>query len=470
MAVWPVLESSPNFFSAGVQLSEGIPLLLLANWVVSVAIVAGKLLQQLLFGELRLLEIEHIYERSRFEVVNSLIALTMFSNDWLLVPGILTLVLLFVKVFHWLLTDRFEAVFQRATTMRDVLLTRNSATLLVLLYTDFTMVYSCAEYTFGNNPDVYFAFGFEFAVLFLDLLNLTGKLLLNTWEVQYLSAHPQEEAMDSKNFYMKLLKLAYTSSSLLIHFFLLFTFLGPYRFPIYLFKDIIFNSLGLIKQFKELRMYLKTAKELDSRLLDATEADLGEENNLCIICRDDMTTEGVNRGERLYPKKLPCGHIIHMGCLKGWLEISQVCPLCRGAVFTEYQQANVPAMQPPNGGNQNDAANIANDNDDPPHGAELFQAPEPQVPEPWSREAQAPRAASPHAATSLPTSESTNILSVSHNALVPPDWTLFKLTGDNDNYRVQLSPGQDARLTRVNQEPRVAPVVRFENGDIPSSS
>jgi E3 ubiquitin-protein ligase synoviolin len=465
MAVWPVLESSPNFFSAGVQLSEGLPLLLLANWAIAMGMVIAKLLQQILFGELRLLEVEHIYERSRFEVVNSLIALTMFSNDWLLIPGILTLILLFVKLFHWLLSDRFESIFQRATVPRDVLLTRNTVTLLILLYTDFTMVYSCAEYTFGNNPDVYFAFGFEFVLLFLELFSLTVKIGLNTWELHHLSKNPQEESMEAKNFYMKLLKLTHTALSLSVHTFLLFTFLRPYRFPIYLFKDIFMNSMGLVKQINELRNYLKTARELDAKLPDATEDDINEDNNLCIICRDDMTTEGLTKGQRLHPKKLPCSHIIHMGCLKGWLEISQVCPMCRAPVFNNTTSLNMQRQeqQPqeaPQQNPQNNADPILHGIAEAPiaphlphvsHDPEFFQA-HPQAQTQTQVQQQAQQVSS----------EAEDILTLAHNSLIPPDWTLFKLSNREDNqFELHLSPTTTATITKVDQEPTVASLLRF---------
>ncbi|ONH67678.1 ERAD-associated E3 ubiquitin-protein ligase HRD1 [Cyberlindnera fabianii] len=304
LTVYPIIEKSPTFFAAGVQLSEGVSMIVLANWLVAVAIVIGKVIQTVLFGELRLIEIEHIYERSRFTALNSLFTLAMFSSESLLVPGFLTLILLFIKVFHWILKDRYEFVFQHATRPSDIILTRNTVALGVFLYVDYCMIHLCADSTFGSTPDVYFTFGFEFAVLFIDLFVETVRIGLNTWEVAYLSTHPQEEVMESKSLYMKILDIFHTTLKLAIHSFLLYTFLGPYRLPLYVIKDIFFCMVNLVRQIKELKRYIKASTELDSRLRDATEEDLADDNNLCIICRDDMTTIGIRRGERLFPKKL----------------------------------------------------------------------------------------------------------------------------------------------------------------------
>lgn len=56
--------------------------------------------------------------------------------------------------------------------------------------------------------------------------------------------------------------------------------------------------------------------------------------------------------QRLRPKKLPCGHILHFACLRSWLERQQICPTCRQPVLggqtpgREAQQNREPADGP----------------------------------------------------------------------------------------------------------------------------
>lgn len=52
--------------------------------------------------------------------------------------------------------------------------------------------------------------------------------------------------------------------------------------------------------------------------------------------------------ERSRPKKLPCGHVLHLGCLKSWLERQQVCPTCRRPVV-ENRHPQGQAEQPGQG-------------------------------------------------------------------------------------------------------------------------
>jgi E3 ubiquitin-protein ligase synoviolin len=115
-----------------------------------------------------------------------------------------------------------------------------------------------------------------------------------------------------------------------------------------------------------------------------------EREDTCIICREQMRPWSVTNpqaapaapgapqqtpparppaivNERSRPKKLPCGHILHLGCLKSWLERQQVCPTCRRPVVENAQaarnavnQANQAphGVQPP-GGDQPDGAGPA---------------------------------------------------------------------------------------------------------------
>jgi len=85
--------------------------------------------------------------------------------------------------------------------------------------------------------------------------------------------------------------------------------------------------------------YRQAVKDMQ-KYQDATEEELGRENT-CIICREEMRpwdANDVTQVERSRPKRLPCGHILHLGCLKSWLERQQVCPTCRRSVVIDNAQ------------------------------------------------------------------------------------------------------------------------------------
>jgi E3 ubiquitin-protein ligase synoviolin len=109
-----------------------------------------------------------------------------------------------------------------------------------------------------------------------------------------------------------------------------------YGLPIHIMRDLFLTTRSFLKRLSALVRYRKALQDMN-RYPDATQEELGREDT-CIICREDMrpwdpTVAGAV--ERSRPKKLPCGHILHFGCLKSWLERQQVCPTCRRSVVID---------------------------------------------------------------------------------------------------------------------------------------
>ena len=64
---------------------------------------------------------QRLYDRMWFFVTESLLAFTIFRDEFDIPFGVMFLFLLFVKSFHWLLSDRVEWV-RRSPFMRDSIL------------------------------------------------------------------------------------------------------------------------------------------------------------------------------------------------------------------------------------------------------------------------------------------------------------------------------------------------------------
>ncbi|KAI1336141.1 hypothetical protein F5Y15DRAFT_213541 [Xylariaceae sp. FL0016] len=120
-----------------------------------------------------------------------------------------------------------------------------------------------------------------------------------------------------------------------------------YGLPIHIMRDLFMTARSFVKRLGALMRYRKVLQDMN-KYPDATAEDLGREDT-CIICREEMrpwdpTANGAV--ERSRPKKLPCGHILHFGCLKGWLERQQVCPTCRRSVVIDGAIPNGDAAAP----------------------------------------------------------------------------------------------------------------------------
>jgi E3 ubiquitin-protein ligase synoviolin len=140
-----------------------------------------------------------------------------------------------------------------------------------------------------------------------------------------------------------------------------------YGLPIHIMRDLFMTARSFVKRLGALMRYRKALQDMN-RYPDATQEELSREDT-CIICREEMRPWDPTAGavERSRPKKLPCGHILHFGCLKSWLERQQVCPTCRRSVVIDggahadaaagrmNGQAAAPGQPAPNDG----AANAA---------------------------------------------------------------------------------------------------------------
>lgn len=74
------------------------------------------------------------------------------------------------------------------------------------------------------------------------------------------------------------------------------------------------------------------------RYPDATPEELSQGDNVCIICREEMTTGC---------KKIPCNHIFHASCLRSWFQRQQTCPTCRMDVLRPMPRPTPPPPQQP---------------------------------------------------------------------------------------------------------------------------
>ena len=132
----------------------------------------------------------------------------------------------------------------------------------------------------------------------------------------------------------------------LAFFFIVLTFYG---LPLHIIRDVYLTLRSFISRIRDFIRYRRATNDMNTRYPDAT-VDEVERENVCIICREEMRpyvpveeNQGVQQGvyvaaqaqqrQRMRPKKLPCGHILHFACLRSWLERQQSCPTCRRPVL-----------------------------------------------------------------------------------------------------------------------------------------
>ena len=127
-----------------------------------------------------------------------------------------------------------------------------------------------------------------------------------------------------------------------------------YGMPIHIIRDVALTIRSFHKRITDFVRYRQATRDMNARYPDATQEEVNRED-CCIICREDMRAWAPQAGtgaqpqdtapqrdaatfvdERLRPKKLPCGHVLHFACLRSWLERQQNCPTCRASVLVAH--------------------------------------------------------------------------------------------------------------------------------------
>ncbi|KAI1812222.1 hypothetical protein GGS20DRAFT_38667 [Poronia punctata] len=392
-----------NFYSAMVYLSQNnLSLMILVNLVLLVYATLVWGLQRLCYGPLRPVEIEQLYEKAWFAVTETCLAMTIFREEvggWFLV---MFTALVTGKVWEWIGEGRVEVLEQQPPANPRLFHSRLSISLILSVsYDIWLFTYAVRTVIQQARPNMMVMFLFEFAILTTCSFRTAFRYLLSLVETNIVKkqtetrleerrrlareqrndilrrresddaaeaeAAQQEELPDendidemdievpgweSKGHWILTLDLVADFVKLCIYgtfFAVLLTFYG---LPIHIIRDLYMTARSFVKRLGALLRYRKALQDM-SRYPDATEEDLGREDT-CIICREEMRPwdpTAHDAVERSRPKKLPCGHILHFGCLKGWLERQQVCPTCRRSVVIDAQAPNGAAGPGALGGN-----------------------------------------------------------------------------------------------------------------------
>ncbi|OJJ46058.1 hypothetical protein ASPZODRAFT_16653 [Penicilliopsis zonata CBS 506.65] len=391
--VLKAMHQRSNFYSACVYLSQSSAnLMILTNLCLLITGYVLFWLQRLLYGPLRPIETEQLYERAWFAVTETCLAMTIFRGSlgaWFLVMFVSLLV---GKVWSWIGEGRVEFLEQQPPANPRLFHTRLAISLaLTVCFHSYMLEYCIKTVLEQARPDMMVMFGFEFAVLTILSSSTTARYAIALVEIlitrkqiraklqerraeiraardEIIREHaragatgfpsnlPDENDVDELEldvpgwedkgrwvFYLDLLTDFLKLVVYLSFFVILFTFYG---LPIHILRDVVVTIRSFGRRIMDFFRYRNATRDMNQRYPDATSEEVSRED-VCIICREEMTpwnqpaaNANANNAaprnrlpERRRPKKLPCGHILHFACLRSWLERQQNCPTCRRPVL-----------------------------------------------------------------------------------------------------------------------------------------
>ncbi|KAF8588693.1 hypothetical protein K439DRAFT_1629493 [Ramaria rubella] len=345
LVVLNAFKSYSNFYSVAVHLSRSNrSVMVLANFGILGALLVGRGFQHVLFGSLRATEVERLYDRIWFFLTESLLAFTIFRDEFDVNFAIMFGFLLFVKCFHWLMSFRIEWMDQIQYPGPNVWFhVRMNILFFFLWFIDTIMLCFAIESILTHGVGGVVLFASEYAILMASALNSICKYFIIFYDIRRAAARGGENApiWEDKSMFIFYIELATDFLKLVTYLTFFLLVLTFYGLPLNIVRDVYMTARSFITRCRDLIRYRTATRNMDERYPNASEDELNQMNDrTCIICREEMlfrhpqpAAERAQTGINDTPKKLPCGHVFHFHCLRSWLERQQSCPTCRRTVL-----------------------------------------------------------------------------------------------------------------------------------------
>ncbi|OVA18460.1 zinc finger protein [Macleaya cordata] len=315
--IYHAFNSRGQFYPAMVYLSTSkISLVLLLNMGLVIMCILWQLTKRLFLGSLREAEVERLNEQSWREVMEILFAITIFRQDFSVTFLAMVTALLLIKALHWLAQKRVEYI---ETTPAVTMLShfRIVSFMGFLLVLDSLFLYSSLQYLIQTwKASVSLFFAFEYMILATTTVSTFVKYV---FYVSDMLMEGQWERKAVYTFYLELIRDLLHLSMYLCFFLVIFM---NYGVPLHLIRELYETFRNFKVRVADYVRYRKITSNMNDRFPDATPEELNTGDATCIICREEMVTA----------KKLVCGHLFHVHCLRSWLERQHTCPTCRALV------------------------------------------------------------------------------------------------------------------------------------------
>ncbi|KAJ3273598.1 E3 ubiquitin-protein ligase synoviolin, partial [Borealophlyctis nickersoniae] len=271
-----------QFFTAAIHITRSSgSLLVLLNMAFFLTIVLGKALQRIFFGQLRALEVEHLYERSWFAVTETCLAMTIFKDDFDVKFITFFAALLLVKIFHWIAQDRVDFMEQSPNLSLKFHL-RMASVMSLLAFVDMCMLAYSINYTITRGGSMMIVFGFEYTILLVLIMTTSAKYIFHTIDLR------SETPWENKSMYIFYLDLIADLLKLITYVMFFSIVVHFYRLPLHIIRDLYMTLRSFLQRCRDLIQYRRATANMNERYPDATVEELAATDRICIICREEM--------------------------------------------------------------------------------------------------------------------------------------------------------------------------------------
>ncbi|XP_057970729.1 ERAD-associated E3 ubiquitin-protein ligase HRD1B-like [Malania oleifera] len=324
--IYHAFNSRGQFYPAMVYLSTSkISLALLLNMGLVIMCTLWQLTKKVFLGSLREAEVERLNEQSWREVMEILFAITIFRQDFSVTFLAMVTALLLIKALHWLAQKRVEYI-ETTPSVPTLSHIRIISFMGFLLLIDSLSLYSSLKFLIQTRQaSVSLFFAFEYMIL---ATTTVSTFLKYVFYVSDMLMDGQWERKAVYTFYLELIRDLLHLSMYMCFFLVIFL---NYGVPLHLIRELYETFRNFKVRCTDFLRYRKITSNMNDRFPDATPEELNASDATCIICREEMTTA----------KKLICGHLFHVHCLRSWLERQHTCPTCRALVVPPENSTHV---------------------------------------------------------------------------------------------------------------------------------
>merc|ERR1719167_379706 len=266
-----------------------------------------------------------------YAVTETCLAFAVFKDDFSPKFVALFTLLLFLKSFHWLAEERVDYM-ERSPVIGLIFHLRVLSLALVLTSMDTFFIQHAYTSTLTKGASVQLVFGFEYAILLTIVVNTLVKYILHSIDLH------SENPWENKAVFMLYTELFIGFVKVLLYILFFVIMVRIYTLPLFAVRPMYLTMRAFKKAFNDVVLSRRAIHNMDTLYPDATAEELAATDNVCIICREEMTASST--------KKLPCGHIFHRNCLRSWFQRQQTCPTCRMDVLRASGSATAGAGQP----------------------------------------------------------------------------------------------------------------------------
>ncbi|XP_048778287.2 E3 ubiquitin-protein ligase AMFR-like [Ostrea edulis] len=294
---------------------------ILVNSAYCCLILLGKLIQKLVFGDLRVAEEQHLKDKFwnflfyKFIFIFGVMNVQTLEEvvswvAWFTILGFLTLLTQISK-------DRFEYLSFSPIAARGVHIKLLSL-LCVILLCSFALLFLSGYVGLQAGPTIFAFLAAECLLLGIRALYVVVRYVIHLLDMTVTSV------WENKSIYIYYTELGFELSALAVDF--------THHLHMLLWGNIFLSMASLVicmqlrylfyefkRRINRHKNYRKVVQNMEARFPMATKEELQVHNDNCAVCWERMESS----------RKLPCGHLFHNACLRSWLEQDTSCPTCR---------------------------------------------------------------------------------------------------------------------------------------------